>query len=183
MSTHSPDWGALKQLAIQRLRMRLPLAGAGTLEDLALEVQVMLFRLSRREPLENAQVLADSLVQRVAMDHIRRLRGGAGRLDPVSSADTAFEPAGAATGLAASTDMLELFRFLVLQQFHEVDAPCETLATRFYSSQSWSAVAEELELRPQTAIKRWVTCMGLARKRLQTQRGAVWDWARSVTPK
>ena len=180
MTANAPEWGTLRAQTVRRLRERLPFASEGTLQDLALEVQVMLFRLSRREPLTDAAGLSASLEQRVAADHIRRLRGSTGRLDPVSTADTAFEPAGVATGLAASTDMLELFRFLVLQQFHELDAPCEELAKRFYASQSWSAVSEELGLRPQTAIKRWTVCMGQVRKRLQSQRGAVWDWARAV---
>lgn len=181
MNANSTDWGRLRLLATQRLRARFPHAASGTLDDLSLEVLVTLFRMGRHEPLANPQVLTETLVQRVAEDHIRRMRGPAGRLDPVSEVDTAFDPAGDMA--AGPTDMLELFRFLVLQHFHEMNAPCETLASRFFAKQSWSAVGEELELRPQTAIKRWSVCMAQVRKRLQTARGPVWVWARSAGPR
>ena len=174
------DWEPLRQIALRRIRTRLPRAGEETLEDLSQEVLVTLFRLSRREPLADAPMLADSLAQRVCVDHIRRTRGPSGRLDPVTEGDSPLGPSAADAARATPVDMMDLFRFLVLEQFRELDAPCEELASMFYAEQSWSVVAERLGLRHQTVIKRWSRCMEKVQKRLRTQRGPVWEWARSV---
>ena len=77
-------------------------------------------------------------------------------------------------------DLLELFRFFVVERFRELDFPCQELATRFYVEQSWSAVAEQMRLKHPTVIKRWARCMQQVRRLMSTQQGRLWEWARSV---
>lgn len=162
------------------MRARLRSAPAETVEDLSQEVLVTLFRLSRRERLLEPQSLVHTLAHRVCVDHIRRQRGAAGRLDPVPDADSPGEWVRGDPSADMPTDLLELFRFLVLERFHELDAPCQDLATRFYTEQSWSTVAEQLGVRPATVIKRWARCMQQVRRLVRAQRGRLGDWARSV---
>jgi DNA-directed RNA polymerase specialized sigma24 family protein len=179
-SSSAPEWDALHQIARQRIRARLKSITAGTAEDLSREVLVTLFRLSRRERLVDPEALVDTLAHRVCVDHVRRQRGPAGRLDPVTDADTAFEPTGAGAASEMPADLLELFRFFVVERFRELDFPCQELATRFYVEQSWSAVAEQMKLKHPTVIKRWARCMQQVRRLMSTQQGRLWEWARSV---
>jgi len=138
---------------------------------------VTLFRLARREALANPDTLAATLVDRVCADHVRRLRGPAGRLDADKDAPLA-PPPGAAT--EPGVDMLELFRFVVLEHFKQHDAPCLELAAEFYAEQSWAAVARRLQVRHTTVIRRWAKCMEQVRELAYAQRGPVWEWARAA---
>src|SRR5262249_53978244 len=79
-----------------------------------------------------------------------------------------------------SPDMLDLFRFVVLEHFKQNDAPCHELAVQFFAEQSWSTVARELQLKHNTVIKRWSRCMEPIRGLAYTQRGRVWEWARDA---
>ena len=149
------------------------------LEDLAREAMVTLFRLSRREALANPETLAATLVDRVCLDHVRRMRGPAGRLDPLDGDVPLSATAGDAAG-EPGVDMLELFRFVVLEHFKQHDSPCQELAAEFYAEQSWAAVARRLQLRHTTVIRRWSRCMEQVRELAYVQRGPVWEWARQA---
>jgi len=122
-----------------------------TVEDLAREAMVTLYRLSRRETLVNPDALATTLVP------------------PAQSA-----------GKEAGVDMLELFRFVVLEHFRQHDAPCHELAIEFFTELSWSAIARRQQLRHSTVIKRWSACMEQVRELAYAQRGPVWEWARQA---
>ena len=179
-SSSAPEWEALHQVARHSIRARLRSIPADTVEDLSREVLVTLFRLSRRERLVDPAALLHTLTHRVCVDHVRRQRGPSGRLDPVPDAETPLEPAGAEASSDMPADLLELFRFLVLERFRDLDFPCQELAKRFYVEQSWSAVAEQMGLRHPTVIKRWARCIQHVRRLVRTQQGRLWEWARSV---
>jgi DNA-directed RNA polymerase specialized sigma24 family protein len=182
-SASAPEWEALHQVARQSIHSRLRTLSAGTVEDLSREVLVTLFRLSRHARLVDPEALIHTLAHRVCVDHVRRQRGPSGRLDPVPDAGTPLEPASADAASGMPADMLELFRFLVLERFRDLDFPCQELAKRFYVEQSWSAVAEQMGLRHPTVIKRWARCIQQIRRLVRTQKGRLWEWARSVDRK
>ena len=182
-SSSAPEWEALHQVARQNIRARLRSISAGTVEDLSREVLVTLFRLSRRERLVDPEALVHTLAHRVCVDHVRRQRGPSGRLDPVPDAESPLEHGGADSPSDMPADLLELFRFLVLERFRDLDFPCQELAKRFYVEQSWSAVAEQMGLRHPTVIKRWARCIQQVRRLVRSQRGLLWEWARSVSPR
>jgi DNA-directed RNA polymerase specialized sigma24 family protein len=161
------------------VRRKLRTAPPDTLEDLAREAMVTLFRLSRRDALANPDALAATLVDRVCADHVRRLRGPGGRLDALDADVTLAPPSGAAA-TEAGVDMLELFRFVVLEHFKQHDTPCLELAAEFFAEQSWTAVAKRLQVRHVTVIRRWTTCMKQVRELAYAQRGPVWEWAREA---
>ena len=179
-SSSAPEWEALHQVARQEIRARLRTLSAGTVEDLSREVLVTLFRLSRRERLVDPEALIHTLAHRVCVDHVRRQRGPAGRLDPVADAEAPPQPAGSGAATDMPVDLLELFRFFVVERFRELDFPCQELAKRFYVEQSWSTVAEQMGLRHPTVIKRWARCMLQVRRLVRSQQGRLWEWARSV---
>ena len=104
------------------MKRKLRYVPPDTLEDLAREAMVTLFRLSRREALANPETLAATLVDRVCVDHVRRMRGPAGRLDALLDLDAPLKPPDGAVD-ATGVDMLELFRFVVLEHFKQHDAP------------------------------------------------------------
>ena len=162
------------------MRRKLGSAPPDTLEDLAREAMVTLFRLSRREALANPDTLAATLVDRVCMDHVRRLRGPNVRLDALPDAGAQLRTDANAAAARASIDMLELFRFVVLEHFKQHDAPCHELAAEFYAAQSWAAVAQRLQVRHTTVIRRWSRCMEQVRELAYAQRGPVWEWAREA---
>lgn len=176
----APDWPALRAYTLHRIRGRLRFAPAETIEDLAQEVMVTLFRLSQRETLLNPEAFATTLVHRVCVDHVRRMRGPAGRLEPLPDSGTPLEWPAPDPSAEVSADLLELFRFVVLEYFEREDAPCHELAREFFAEHSWSAVAERLGLRHNTAIKRWSRCMERVRTWARTERGPLWEWARSA---
>jgi DNA-directed RNA polymerase specialized sigma24 family protein len=149
-----------------------------TSEDLAREAMVTLFRLSRREKLSNPETLAATLVDRVCLDHVRRLRGPAGRLDVLLDVDAPLAPPAGDAADETGVDMLELFRFVVLEHFEQHDAPCQELAAEFFAEQSWATVAKRLQVRHTTVIRRWSKCMEQVRELAYAQRGPVWEWAR-----
>ena len=162
------------------MRRKLKSLPEDTVEDLAREAMVTLYRLSRREALVNPDALAVTLVNRVCVDHVRRLRGPAGRLDALSEKDAALELPSRSAGTEAGVDMLELFRFVVLEHFKQHDAPCHELAIEFFTELSWSALARQRQLRHSTVIKRWSACMEQIRELAYAQRGPVWEWARQA---
>jgi len=176
----APDWAALRAFALQRIRGRLRFAPAETLEDLAQEVLVTLYRISQREPLENAEALATTLTHRVCVDHVRRMRGPTGRLDPLPDSDSPLELPSPDPADAVPADVLELLRFVVLEHFRTHDAPCHELAAEFFAERSWSTVAARQGLKHNTVIKRWSRCMEQVRSLAATQRGPVWEWARAA---
>ena len=176
----TPDWQALRAYALRRIRGRLRFAPAETIEDLAQEVLVTLFRLSQRETLANPEAFATTLIHRVCVDHVRRMRGPAGRLEPLPDAGAPLETPAPDPAQEVSADMLELFRFVVLEHFARQDAPCHELAREFFAEHSWSAVATRLGLRHNTAIKRWSRCMERVRGWARTEHGPLWEWARSA---
>ena len=173
------DWHALHHRALERVRRALkPAAGpvaADTLEDLAREAMVTLFRLSRREALADPDTLLSTLVDRVCVDHVRRSRGPAARLEPVGEKTAPGDGAG-----AIGVDMLELFRFVVLEHFKQHDAPCHELAEEFFAELSWTAVARRAQLRHSTVIRRWSHCTEQIRELAYAQRGPLWEWARAA---
>lgn len=179
-TTSSLDWTALRAFALQLIRRRLRFSPAATLEDLAQEVMVTLFRLSQRETLVNAEALTTTLVHRVCVDHVRRMRGPSGRMDPLPDSDAPWELPAPDPAHDVGADMLELFRFVVLEHFKQHDAPCHELATEFFAEQSWTSVARRMQLRHNTVIKRWSRCMDRIRELAYTQRGPVWEWAREA---
>ena len=155
-------------------------APADTVEDLAREAMVTLYRLSRREALVNPDALAATLVDRVCMDHARRVRGPSGWPDALPGAGSPLELPAHDPAREVGADMLELFRFVVLEHFRQHDAPCHEMATDFFTELSWSAVARRLQLRHGTVIKRWSRCMEQVRELAYAQRGPVWEWAREA---
>ena len=174
------DWKTLRAFALQRVRRRLRFAPATTTEDLAQEVMVTLFRLSQREPLINPEALVTTLANRLCVDHVRRMRGPTGRLDPLPESDTPLELPAQDPAHEVGADMLELFRFVVLEHFKQHDVPCHELAALFFAEQSWSSVARQQQLKHNTVIKRWSRCMEQIREVAYTQRGPVWEWAREA---
>lgn len=176
----SPDWISLRAYALQRIRGRLRFAAAETIEDLAQEVLVVMFRWSQRETLVNPEAFATTLIHRVCVDHVRRMRGPAGRLEPLPDSGTPLEWPAPDPSQEVSADLLELFRFVVLEYFAREDVPCHELASEFFAEHSWSAVAERLGLKHNTAIKRWSRCMERVRTWARTEQGPLWDWARSA---
>jgi DNA-directed RNA polymerase specialized sigma24 family protein len=173
------DWHALHHRALERVRRTLKPAPRTlddeTLEDLAREAMVMLFRLSRREALADPGTLLSTLVDRVCVDHVRRSRGPAARLEPVDEKAAPGDGAGA-TGV----DMLELFRFVVLEHLKQHDASCQELAEEFFTELSWTAVARRAQLRHSTVIRRWSRCSEQIRELAYAQRGPLWEWARAA---
>ncbi len=176
----APDWDALRAYALRRIRGRLRFAPDETLEDLAQEVLVTLFRVSQRETLANPEALATTLVHRVCVDHVRRMRGPAGRLDPLPESGALLEWPAADPSDEVPADMLELFRFVVLEHFRTHDVPCHALAADFFAEQSWSVVAGRLGLKHNTVIKRWSRCMEQVRALARLEQGPVWEWARAA---
>jgi len=162
------------------VRRKLRFTPATVTEDLAQEVMVTLFRLSQREPLLNPDALVTTLANRICVDHVRRMRGPTGRLDPLPESDSPLELPARAPASEVGADMLELFRFVVLEHFRQNDAPCHDMATQFFAEQSWSHVARQQQLKPNTVIKRWSRCMEQIREMAYTQRGPVWEWAREA---
>ena len=175
-----PDWDTLRAYTLHRIRGRLRFTPAETLEDLAQEVMVTMFRLSRREPLLNPEALATTLAHRVCVDHVRRMRGPSGRLDPLPESDTPLELPAPDPLQDVPADMLELFRFVVLEHFRVHDVLCHELAAEFFAEQSWSVVAARHGLKHNTVIKRWSRCMEQVRELARSQRGPVWEWARDA---
>lgn len=176
----APDWNTLRAYALHRIRGRLRFASAETLEDLAQEVMITLYRLSQREPLANPEAMATTLLHRVCVDHVRRMRGPSGRLDPLPDADGPMELPAAAPSEDVPPDMLELFRFVVLEHFRVHDAPCRVLAVEFFAEHNWSAVAAQLGIKHNTVIKRWSRCMAQVRRLVDSQHGPLWEWARAA---
>jgi DNA-directed RNA polymerase specialized sigma24 family protein len=176
----APDWAGLRTYVLHRIRGRLQFAPAETLEDLAQEVMVILFRLSQRETLLNPEALATTLVHRVCVDHVRRMHGPSGRLDPLPDSDAPLELPAPDPSEEVPADMLELFRFVVLEYFRVNDVPCHELAVDFFAEQSWSVVADRLRLKHHTVIKRWSRCMEQVRRLAHSQSGPVWEWARAA---
>lgn len=176
----APDWESLRAYALRRIRGRLRFASAETVEDLAQEVLVTIFRLSQREPIENAEAFATTLVHRICVDHVRRMHGPAGRLEPLPEPGAPLDLPAPDPSHEVSADMLELFRFVVIESFERQDAPCAELAREFFAEHSWSAVAEHLGIRHNTAIKRWSRCMERVRGWARTEQGPLWEWARSA---
>ena len=174
------DWKALRAFALQGLRRKLRATPASTIEDLAQEVMVTLFRLSQQEKLLNPEALTTTLVHRVYVDHVRRMRGPTGRLVPLPESDSPLELPSPDPGDEVGVDMLQLFRFVVLEHFKQHDAPCHALAADFFGELSWAAVARRLQVRHNTVIKRWSRCMVQIRELAYSQRGPVWDWARKA---
>jgi DNA-directed RNA polymerase specialized sigma24 family protein len=162
------------------VRRKLRFTPDGTIEDLAQEVMVTLFRLSQREKLVNPAALATTLVHRVCVDHVRRMRGPTGRLDPLPDVDSPLELPAHDPAHEVGADMLELFRFVVLEHFKQHDVACHELATDFFAELSWSTVSRRLQLRHNTVIKRWSRCMEQIRELTYSQRGPVWEWAREA---
>lgn len=165
---------------MRRVRGRLRFAPSEVVEDLAQEVMVRLFQISQREPLLNAEALATTLVHRICVDHVRRMRGPSGRLDPLPESDGALELPGADPAHEVSVDMLEMFRFVVVEHFRTHDAPCQELASDFFAELNWSAVAVRLGLKHNTVIKRWSRCMDQIRHLASSQHGPLWEWARAA---
>ena len=176
----APDWSALRAYVLQRIRGRLRFAPAETLEDLAQEVMVTLFRLSRREVLLNPEALATTIVHRTCVDHVRRMHGPSGRLDPLPDSDAPLELPAPDPSQQVPADMLELLRFVVLEHFRTHDLPCHGLAVEFFAEQSWSQVAARLGVKHNTIIKRWSRCMEQVRELARSQHGPVWEWARDA---
>jgi hypothetical protein len=174
------DWEALRAYTLQRVRGRLRFAPAETLEDLVQEIMVTLFRLSQRETLLNPEAMATTLVHRVCVDHVRRMRGPSGRLDPIPDSGDPLELPAPDPSQDVPGDMLELFRFVVLEQFRTQDVPCHELAVEFFAEQNWSVVSERLGLKHNTVIKRWSRCMDQIRELAKSQSGPVWEWARAA---
>lgn len=162
------------------MRRKLKAVPADTIEDLAREAMVTLFRLSRREALADPDALVTTLVDRVCVDHLRRRRGPSGRLDPIDEANAPPEPPAREAAYAVGVDMLELFRFVVLEHFKQHDAPCHELAEEFFAEQSWTAVARRAQLRHGTVIRRWSLCTEQIRELAYAQRGPLWEWARAA---
>ena len=160
------------------MRRKLKAAPADTLEDLAREAMVTLFRLSRREVLADPDALVATLVDRVCVDHVRRRRGPSGWMDPIPEKTPLPEPPAGAG--AQAIDMLELFRFVVLEHFKQHDAPCHELAEEFFAEQSWTAVARRAQVRHGTVIRRWSRCTEQIRELAYAQRGPLWEWARAA---
>ncbi|MEQ1831632.1 MAG: sigma-70 family RNA polymerase sigma factor [Candidatus Eisenbacteria bacterium] len=174
------DWTQLRQLILQRIRGRLRFTPAETLEDLTQEVLVRMFRLSEREAIDNPEALATTLVHRICVDHVRRMRGPRGRLDPLPEGDGPLELPAPDPGQEISVDMLEMFRFVVIEHFKVNDQPCHELAVDFFTELNWSVVSERLGLKHNTVIKRWSRCMEQVRQTVATQSGPLWDWARNA---
>ena len=174
------DWKALRAHAQKGLQRRLKSAPAATVEDLTQEILVTLFRLSQRGELVGAEALTTALVHRACVDHVRRMRGPTAPLEAPPRADATFELPAGEPGQAAGVDMLELFRFVVLEHFRQHDVPCHELATDFFAEQSWAAVARRLQSSHGTVIRRWSRCMEQVRELAYAQRGPVWEWARAA---
>ena len=155
-------------------------APAESIEDLTQEVLVRLFRLSQRETLENPEALATTMVHRICVDHVRRMRGPSGRLDPLPEGDSPMELPAPDPEHEVSVDMLQMFRFVVIEHFRTSDLPCHELAVDFFAELSWSAVSNRLGLKHNTIIKRWSRCMEQVRRLASAQSGPLWDWARTA---
>ena len=108
------------------------------------------------------------------------MRGPSGRLDPLADSGEPLELPAPDLSQEMPADMLELFRFVVLEHFRAHDVPCHELATEFFAEQSWAAVAGRLGLKHNTVIKRWSRCMAQVRALASTHQGPVWDWARAA---
>lgn len=174
------DWDGLRGLALRRLRARLRFTSQETLEDLAQEVIVILFRMSRRETIQNAEALVTTLCHRTCVSHIRRMHGPTGRLEALPEGDSPHELPAPDPAQEVGADMLELFRFVVTEHFRSNDAGCLELANEFFAEHNWATVAERLGLKHNTVIKRWSRCMETVRSIARSGSGPVWEWARAV---
>lgn len=174
------DWIQLRQLILQRIRSRLRFTPSETLEDLAQEVLVRMFRLSERESIDNPEALATTLVHRICVDHVRRMRGPRGRMESLPEGDSPLELPAPDPGQDISVDMLEMFRFVVVEHFKSNDQPCHDLALDFFAELNWAVVSERLGLKHNTVIKRWSRCMEQVRQLAATQSGPLWNWARDA---
>jgi hypothetical protein len=164
--------------ALERVRRKLKSAPADTIEDLAREAMVTLFRLSRRAALADPDALVATLVD----PRVRGPRAPAARAVRMAGPDpeTGPLPEPAAGDGAQAIDMLELFRFVVLEHFKQHDAPCHELAEEFFAEQSWTAVARRAQVRHGTVIRRWSRCTEQIRELAYAQRGPLWEWAREA---
>lgn len=174
------DWNALGVHAQQHVRRTLRTAPPPTVDDLAREVVVRLFRYSRREKLVRPEELVGTLARVVCRDHVRRRAGVRAMLNAIPDADGPLELPPPDPEQESGVDMLELFRFVVLEHFRQHDPACHELATEFFTEQSWSSVARRMQVHPRTIIRRWSSGMEQIRELAYTQRGPVWEWARAA---
>jgi len=174
------DWGELHEQAKQHVRRTLRSADPSTVDDLAREVAVRLYRLAQRDPRARPGELLAALAQVVSRDHVRRRMGARGLLSAVADGGAPLELPPPDPAHDAAVDMLELFRFVVLEHFRQHDAASHELAEAFFEEQSWSNVARRLQLPTHKVIRRWSDGAAQVRELAYTQRGPVWEWARAA---
>jgi DNA-directed RNA polymerase specialized sigma24 family protein len=120
------------------VRRKLRFAPATVTEDLAQEVMVTLFRLSQRETLINPDALITTLTHRICVDHVRRMRGPTGRLDPLPESDHRWTRPESAPGGAA---WLRRNHSAARRSRHD-------MAAQFFAEQSSSNVARQRGSNP-----------------------------------
>ena len=85
------DWNALHQHARQLVHRTLRTADPATVDDLAREVAVRLFRYAQRDPRVRPDELVATLARLVCRDHVRRRLGARGLLHVVPDTDAPLE--------------------------------------------------------------------------------------------
>ena len=122
--------------------------------------------------------LVAALARLVCRDHVRRRLGTRAALALSTDADAPLELPPPDPEHDAAVDMLELFRFVVLEHFRQHDPARHELAEAFLEEQSWLNVARRLQLPAHKVIRAWSDCAAEIRELAYTQRGPVWEWAR-----
>ncbi len=174
-------WDEMRHFARLRFRAVLRMCDEETIQDLVSDAITRLFRLQRQEEIRNPEALMTTLVHRLTVDYVRRFRSRGSRLEPLESVDGVEIPLPTADDPAAlPADMLELFRFVVLEYFRENEISCHSLASEFFAEVNWSKVAERMQVKHNTVIKRWSRCVEKIRLLIETQSGPLWDWARAA---
>ena len=139
-----------------------------------------LFRYTQRDPRVRPDELVATLARLVCRDHARRRLGARGLLHVVPDTDAPLELPPPDPDRDAAVDMLELFRFVVLEHFRQHDPASHELAEAFFAEQSWLSVARRMQLPTHKVIRRWSDGAAEIRELAYTQRGPVWEWARAA---
>lgn len=157
-------WEELRALSRQRARSRLADAGTEDVEDVVQLAMVRLIRACRAADVANPHGLTSTVTDRAAQDWIRARRRWRARFEQPPEVP---EPQGPQAVAGELGDPLERVRFVVMEYFGQTDGPCAELATAYFESRDWAAVATASGLAATTVRKRWWRCVEQLRSELR----------------
>lgn len=172
----SLDAGRALEFLRAAIRRQLQYAEANLLDDLAQIAFIRLWEYLGRANAGNLDALMNTIGQRTAKDYLRRLRIlrlllGQG-LEEAGVDSLAAPPTAPDLG-----DPLERFRFMALEFFDSVGAPCAVLGGKFFQELSWKHVGDALGVAPNTLAKQWERCVTRLRAFVRANPDAFSEWA------